>query len=95
MPPSYSGRICSPFPRGVNSAFWRTPPKTTCFEELLPRISSKALEPALNAWVQDGLELSLEAEIQAVSIDGKTLRGTLTAHQKAVHLLAPLDHKLG
>lgn len=77
--------------------FWRTPPKTTCFEELLPRISPEALEQALVAWVQDGLELelSLDGEQQAVSIDGKTLKGTLTVHQKAVHLLAALDHKLG
>ena len=75
--------------------FGRTPPKTTCFEELLPRVCPEAFSKALTEWVQEGLELSLDEDLSAVSIDGKTLRGTLTAHQRAVHLLAALDHKFG
>lgn len=75
--------------------FRRIPPKSTCFEELLPRIPAEAFAEALSGWVRDGLELSLDEELSAASIDGKTLRGTLTAHQKAVHLLSALDHKLG
>ncbi len=73
----------------------RTPPQSTCFEELLPRIPPDDLAWALSRWVQDGLELSLDEELQAVSIDGKTLKGTLSAHQRAIHLLSALDHKLG
>ena len=75
--------------------FRRTPPRSTCFEELLPRVCPKAFCEALTQWVQVGLELSLDEELSAVSIDGKTLRGTLTAHHRAVHLLAALDHKFG
>jgi hypothetical protein len=76
--------------------FRRTPPKSTCFEELLARVSPEALQEALSRWVVEGLQLSLdEQDLQAVSIDGKTLRGTLGAHQRAVHLLSALDHKLG
>jgi len=74
--------------------FTRTPPKSTCFETLLSRLSPDALADALSRWVQEGLEISLEEELQAVSIDGKTLRGSLSDHQRAVHLLAALDHKL-
>lgn len=73
----------------------RIPPKSTCFEDLLPEISADALAEALSRWVQDGLELSLDEELSAVALDGKTLRGTLSAHQKAIHLLSALDHKLG
>ena len=75
--------------------FTRTPPKSTCFEMLLPRLAAEVLEEVLSRWIQDGLQISLEDELQAVSIDGKTLRGTLSDHQAAVHLLAALDHKLG
>lgn len=73
----------------------RIPPKSTCFEELLSRLSAEAFADALTRWVQDGLELSLDEELSATSIDGKTLRGTLTAHERAIHLLSALDHKLG
>ncbi|MBX3656784.1 MAG: ISAs1 family transposase [Ramlibacter sp.] len=75
--------------------FTRRPPKDTCFETLLSRVSAEAVEGALSRWIQEGLNLSLDEELRAVSIDGKTLRGTLSAHQKAVHLLAALDQKLG
>lgn len=75
--------------------FRRAPPKTTCFEDLLARICPEAFSEALTQWVQQGLQLSLDEELSAVSIDGKTLRGTLKDHQRAVHLLAALDHKFG
>lgn len=76
--------------------FQRIPPKNTCFEELLARVSAEEFADALARWVQDGLELDLEEEdLSAVSFDGKTLRGTLTDHRRAVHLLSALDHKLG
>ncbi len=75
--------------------FTRTPPQSTCFEKMLSRLTPAALEDALSDWVQCGLEISLDEELQAVSIDGKTLRGSLSEHHKAVHLLAALDHKLG
>ena len=71
-----------------------TPPQSTCFEELLPRIPPDDLAWALSRWVQDGLELSLDEELQAVSIDGKTLKGTLSAHQRDPSLVG-IDHKLG
>ena len=75
--------------------FTRTPPKSTCFEKLLARVDPVSLGAALSRWVQEGLGLSLEEELRATSIDGKTLRGTLIDHQESIHLLAALDHKLG
>lgn len=75
--------------------FTRTPPKSTCFETLMARLPAERLEEALSRWIHEGLELSVEDELRAVALDGKSLRGTLGAHERAVHLLAALDHKLG
>ena len=75
--------------------FTRIPPKKTCFEKLFAALPAESLERALSQWIEDGLNLSLEEELQAVAIDGKILCGTLTPHQKAVHLLAALDQKTG
>ena len=33
--------------------------------------------------------------LRGTSIDGKTLRGSLQKHQRAVHLLSALDHQTG
>jgi len=75
--------------------FTRRPPKSTCFEEVMARLPAEELEQALSPWIQEGLELSVEGELRAVALDGKSLRGTLGPHTRAVHLLSALDHKLG
>jgi hypothetical protein len=75
--------------------YTRKPPQSTCFETLMARLSPEELGAALTRWIQDGLNISLDDELQAVSIDGKSLRGTLCDHEQAIHLLAALDHKLG
>lgn len=36
-----------------------------------------------------------EDSLRAVSIDGKTLCGTLKQHQRAIHLLSAFDHQTG
>ena len=75
--------------------FTRTPPKKTCFEKLFAVLPAESLEQALSKWIEQGLQLSVEEELQAVALDGKTLCGTLTPYQRAVHLLAALDQKTG
>ena len=75
--------------------FTRTPPKTTCFEKLFAALPAKSLERALSRWIEQGLSVSVDDELQAVAIDGKTLCGTLTPFRKAIHLLSALDQKTG
>lgn len=76
--------------------FTRRPPKVDCFRDLLMRLDPAALEAAVRRWTTQDLGLSSDEEtLQAVSIDGKTLCGTLRAFASAVHLLAAVDHQTG
>ena len=76
--------------------YTRRPPKQDCFRDLLMKLDPAALEEVLSDWIQQtlGIELSDE-DLSAVSIDGKTLCGTLRPHARAVHLLAAVDHQTG
>jgi hypothetical protein len=76
--------------------YTRRPPKLDCFRDLLMKLDPAALEAALAAWIQEALGFELNSEqLQAVSIDGKTLCGTLRPFARAVHLLAAVDHQTG
>jgi len=74
---------------------WR-PPCANCYADLLKIISVEEFERAIRNWTSQlpGIELNDETP-RAVSIDGKTLCGTLQQHQRAVHLLSVLDHQTG
>jgi len=76
--------------------YTRRPPKRDCFRNLLMKLDPADLEAVLSDWIHEvlGLELT-DDDLAAVSIDGKTLCGTLRAHSRAVHLLAAVDHKTG
>jgi hypothetical protein len=59
-------------------------------------VSPVHFEQAIRAWVAHCLGTSEpETELQAVAMDGKTLRGSLQPHERAVHLLSLLDHRTG
>jgi len=76
--------------------YTRRPPQLDCFRDLLMEIDPALLEAVLADWISQGLALELSPEqLQAVSIDGKTLCGTLQPHARAVHLLAAVEHRLG
>jgi hypothetical protein len=76
--------------------FTRWPPKKDCFRDLLMRLDPTVLDRALSEWITQELQLDLsEEQLQAVSVDGKTLCATLRAHSRAVHLLAAVDHQTG
>lgn len=76
--------------------FLRTPPKLDCFRDLLMVLDPAVLEDAVRRWILDDPELSADEEaLQAVSFDGKTLRGSLRDHASAIHLLAAVDHQTG
>jgi len=76
--------------------FTRRPPKDHAFRDLLAEISPEAFEAVVRAWVSAALgEAIPEDELRAIAMDGKTLRGTLTPHQRAIHLLSLFDQRLG
>ena len=76
--------------------YTRRPPKRDCFRDLLMKLDPAVLEAALIAWIHQALGIELNAEqLQAVSLDGKTLCGTLRPFARAVHLLAAVDHQTG
>lgn len=86
----------------------RHPPCSNCFRDLLAVLPPDVLERALQEWL--GLvpatestaetlpteqELPTNPPVTPVRLDGKTLRGTLTAHAKAIHLLTAWDEEQG
>jgi hypothetical protein len=76
--------------------FTRRPPKDHAFRDLLASISAEEFEAAIRAWIGGVLDEAItDEDLRAVAIDGKTLCGTLTAHQRAVHLLSLFDQRLG
>lgn len=76
--------------------YTRRPPKLDCFRDLLMKLDPATLEAALAAWIHEALGIELNSEqLQPVSIDGKTLCGTLRPFARAVHLLAAVDHQTG
>jgi hypothetical protein len=76
--------------------FKRRPPCANCFSDLLKLIDPDEFEQVICEWASQLEGMSIEEDsLQAVSIDGKTLCGTLQAHQRAIHLLAAFDHQSG
>lgn len=76
--------------------YFRKPPTRNAFRDLLLAIDPDELEAALWEWVVEGLGLPLsEDDLQAVVIDGKTLRGTTQRHRRSMHVLAALDLATG
>jgi len=76
--------------------YTRWPPRQDCFRDLLMKLDPLALETVLAHWISETLEIELtDDDLAAVSIDGKTLCGTLRRHARAVHLLAAVDHHTG
>jgi hypothetical protein len=76
--------------------FLRKPPCANCFRDLLLALPAATLESAISQWVT-GLVESTENNLflQAIAIDGKTLRGAMQEHGRSIHLLAALDHATG
>jgi len=76
--------------------FLRKPPTRNCFRDLLMAIPPEAFEEALRCWLGESFSFSPSAEsLSAVSLDGKSLCGTLQPHQRAMHLLSMLDQATG
>lgn len=76
--------------------FKRRPPCANCFADLLKVMSAEEFERAVREWTSglQGVAVD-ENTLRAISIDGKTLCGTLQPHQRALQLLSALDQQTG
>ena len=75
--------------------FQRRPPCANCFRNLLLALDPEVLEAVLCAWMQAVLGKPLPNTLPGVSLDGKTLCNTLSAHERNVHLLSFFDQTIG
>jgi hypothetical protein len=73
----------------------RTPASSGAFQAPSSRLDAPALEAALALWAEHLLGPRAADAPAAVSLDGKSLRGSLSPHAAAVHLLAALDQHTG
>lgn len=76
--------------------YTRRPPQQDCFRDLLMKLDPAVLEDVLATWISEALKLDLPtAGVSGISIDGKTLCGTLRPFARAVHLVSLVDHQTG
>lgn len=80
--------------------FTRTPPKWGAFRKLLLALDPVAFEEALSRWAEAALaglpaEASSTGTLEAISLDGKSLRGSFRGHERAVHLLSAMAQRSG
>jgi DDE_Tnp_1-associated/Transposase DDE domain len=79
--------------------FRRKPPCANTYRMLLARLPAESLEAVIAGWVQalvpDPRPEHPPLPPRPTSLDGKTLCGTLTKHQRSVHLLSLFDQQLG
>jgi hypothetical protein len=73
----------------------RKPPCANCYRDLLAVLPPDVLEAVLCRWLDATASDSSPSDLSAVQLDGKTLRGTLQTHIKAVHLLTAWDERHG
>ena len=73
-----------------------TPCAATLFH-VFRRLDRADLEARLGAWAETVLQATASAgtELEAVAIDGKTLRGSRKQGAAAAHLLSAVSHRLG
>ncbi|MET7712287.1 ISAs1 family transposase [Streptomyces sp. NPDC005407] len=72
---------------------WRLPAETTV-RRLLARIDGDALDQVVGRWLADR-RFHAAGGLNALAVDGKSLRGAAKAHGRKIHLLAALDHTTG
>jgi hypothetical protein len=80
----------------VVSAGIHAPAEGSCLSRVVGRSVGGGYEVAVGSWVQAFLGESLPAsELRPIAMDGKTLRGRLTARERDVHLPSLFDQRLG
>lgn len=79
--------------------YTRRPPKETWFRKVLATLDPSAWEAVVVEWlgaeVSESTAVAATSELDVVSIDGKTLCGTMRPHAKTLHLLTVWAHASG
>lgn len=76
--------------------FRRKPPCANTYRTLLAQLPPEMFEEMIHRWIDPLLPAVIpDGPPQAVALDGKTLRGTLDAHGRSVHLLSLFDQQSG
>lgn len=75
--------------------YFRKPPTSGAFRDLLIALDCEAFEQVLRDWITRILPDTPMGELSAVSLDGKTLCGTMATHGRALQLLSLLDQGTG
>jgi hypothetical protein len=94
-------RAIAHWARSQNASVWqwlgfhRKPPCANSFRNLLMALKPEILEAILRQWMAAVVQPPTSGTIQSVAMDGKTLRNTLAAHERNVHLLSLLDQATG
>jgi predicted transposase YbfD/YdcC len=86
----------SEFTEALGLTHEKTPCASTLYT-IFGEVSVKLVEKKLGEWAESILGSSVEEEAtpEGVSIDGKTLRGSLNQDSSITHLLSAVSHKLG
>ncbi len=77
--------------------FNRTPPRWGAFRKFLMALDPVHFEAALSRWAE-GCSATLPPVpdgLEAIAIDGKTARGSISRHRKAIHLLSVMAQRSG
>lgn len=76
--------------------FRRKPPCANTYRMLLARLPPEMFEEMIQRWLEPLLPTVVpDGPPQPVALDGKTLRGTLDAHGRSIHLLSLFDQQSG
>jgi hypothetical protein len=76
--------------------FTRTPPKSGGIRKLLIALDKGRFEGALTRWAESRRgEPIAAAPLEALALDGKSVRGSFDGMEKAVHLLSLMSHESG
>jgi hypothetical protein len=75
--------------------FRRKPPCANTYRTLLARLPAEMFEELIQRWIEPLLPSPAPDSLQALAMDGKTLRGTQGALERAVHLLSLFDQQTG
>src|SRR3954469_8044728 len=76
--------------------FTRTPPKSGGIRKVLIALDKARFEDALSRWAEARRGQPVTpAPLEAVALDGKSVRGSFDGMEKAVHLLSLMAHESG
>jgi hypothetical protein len=70
-------------------------PSIAALHHVFAALDAEAFEAALSRWIQDHLPPEVQAQIKAIALDGKQLRGIHGEELPGVRLVAGFTHEMG